>query len=56
LREIENHAGIGVEFFLEVGDELFFCVDGGLRPGFVVAGFQAYVKLAIEETRGVGAV
>src|SRR5580692_149172 len=27
LGEIEDHAGVGVELFLKIGDELFFCVD-----------------------------
>src|SRR6185295_14500638 len=38
--------------FFQVG----FVADGSLAPGFVVIGLEADVKLAIEESRRVGAV
>src|ERR1700676_980182 len=56
LRVVEDDAGGGFEFFLEVGDELFLGMDGALLPSAVVVRLQADVKLAVEEAGGIGAI
>ena len=56
LREIEYHAGIGIKFLLQVGDELLLGANGGLRPGLVVVGLEADIKLTIEKAGGIRAI
>ena len=57
LREIEDDAGVGRRACCSTSStQIVLGVDGALTPGLVVVGFEADVKLAIEEAGGIGAV
>src|SRR4029077_7901820 len=56
LGVIEDDAGIGFEFFLDVNDELLFRMDRAFFPRRVTVRFQADIKLAVEEAGGISAV
>src|SRR5208282_2794880 len=56
LRKVEDDARIRRQFLVECAAEFFLGVNGAAFPGRIFIRLQSNIKLAIEETGGVGAV